>query len=72
VATISDLFGNSASDTGSGVLRIDTIAPALSISSSSSSRDYFPLLSGSSEAGAPALILIKFRMANIAILLNAF
>ncbi|MFN6337545.1 MAG: tandem-95 repeat protein, partial [Cyanobacteriota bacterium] len=50
-ATVVDPNGTSASDTTTGELRIDTIAPLTTVSSGPSSL-YFPILSGRGEAGA--------------------
>ena len=52
LATISDAFGNSSSDSSNAELQIDTTAPAVSITSASSTSLYNPVLSGRAEANA--------------------
>ena len=50
-ATLADAYGNSSPDLSSGELRIDTTPPAISMTAGSPTSRYYPLLSGSTEAG---------------------
>ncbi|MFO0017051.1 MAG: putative Ig domain-containing protein, partial [Synechococcaceae cyanobacterium] len=68
-ATLTDTYGNTSSDTSSAELQIDTTPPPLSLLGTASSSGYFPLLSGSSEAGAS--LTIQFGGASWALQADA-
>ncbi|MFN9692343.1 MAG: Calx-beta domain-containing protein [Synechococcaceae cyanobacterium] len=58
VATVFNSNNQSQSDSTTNELKVDTLVPSLALTSSDSTRAYWPLISGTSEAGLPVQISI--------------